>query len=275
MRFRQGFSVFGRVTTFAVGLSLFAGLLATRPTQADEPKNLTAEQIAEGVILITGSRPVLTQIRRNGVERGRLSRMGQDGRAEEARYELRFVRGEKSEKDKIRIDHKTPQAEYSLVYGDGHIFGIINGSPFTPRADATADFISQQAHSIDALLRYKENESKLSLAGKDKHQGIDLYLLDLTDKANRRTRYFISARTFRVLWLEYEETAPGTAAPIKYLKHFYDYRYAQSTLVPYRTVLLEDGKQTLETRILTVTYGVKMEDALFQSPEAQTSAGNP
>ena len=27
-----------------------------------------------------------------------------------------------------------------------------------------------------------------------------------------------------------------------------DYRYAQGTLVPYRTVLLEDGKQTQETR---------------------------
>ena len=38
---------------------------------------------------------------------------------------------------------------------------------------------------------------------------------------------------------------------------------AQGTQVPYRTVLLEDGKQTIETRILTITYGVKMEDSLF------------
>jgi len=52
------------------------------------------------------------------------------------------------------------------------------------------------------------------------------------------------------------------------MKRFYDYRYAQSTLVPYRSVLTVDGKQTLETRILTVTYGVKMEDATFQSPDA-------
>lgn len=249
-----------------------------RPAQADEPKNPTAEQIAETVIAVAGNgfgRTLLTQIRRNGIERGRVSRMGQDGRAEETRYELRFVRGDKSEKDKVRIDHKTPQTEYSLIYGEGRIFGIINGSPFTPRADATADFISQQAHSIDALLRYKENDSKLSLAGKDKHQGIDVYLLDLTDKANRRTRYFISAKTFRVLWLEYEEPLPGETTAVKYTKRFYDYRLAQGTWVPYRTVLLEDGKQTLETRILTVTYGVKMEDALFQNPEAQSSSTNP
>jgi hypothetical protein len=275
MRFRQMIVFFGRMTTFAICFCLLSGSLLVR---ADDPKALTAEQIAEGVILIAGNgygRVVLNQIRRNGIERGRSTRMMQDGRAEESRYELRFVRGDKSEKDKVRIDSKTAQAEYSLIYGAGRIFGIINGSPFTPRAEASADFISQQAHSIEALLRYKENESKLSSAGKDKHQGVDVYVIDLTDTASRKTRYFISAKSFRVLWLEYEETPPGGTTAIKYTKRFYDYRIAQSTQVPYRTVLLEDGKQILETRILTVTYGVKMEDSLFQNPEAASSAGNP
>lgn len=267
------------LTVFAVFLSLLAGVLLLSPmSRADDPKTPTAEQIAETVIAIAGNglgRAVLTQIRRNGVERGKLTRITSDGRAEEARYELRFVRGDKSEKDKVRLDNKTPQAEFSLIYGEGRIFGIINGSTFIPRAEASAEFIAQQAHSIDALLRYKENESKLSSAGKDKQQGIGLYALDLTDKANRRTRYFISAKTFRVLWLEYEETPPGSSSAVKYTRRFYDYRIAQSTQVPYRTVVLEDGKQTIETHILTVTYGVKMEDSVFQNPDAQTAAGNP
>jgi hypothetical protein len=270
---------FRKLTVLAVALISSLGLLALGPSaRADDPKAPTAEQIAETVIAFAGGglgRVVLTQIRRNGVERGRLTRMGQDGRAEEAKYELRFVRGDKSEKDKVRLDSKTPQAEYSLIYGDGRIFGIINGSIFTPRADATADFIAQQAHSIDALLRYKENESKLSSAGKDKHQGIDVYVIDLTDKANRKTRYFISAKTFRVLWLDYEDTPPGSTVAVKYTRRFYDYRLAQNTSVPYRTVLLEDGKQTLETRILTITYGVKMDDSLFQNPDAASASGNP
>lgn len=277
MHLRQIIKVFGRVTAFAICFCLFSGSVVIR---AQQPKGgpPTADQIAEAVILIAGNgfgRNVLNQIRRNGIERGRSTRMMQDGRSEEARYELRFVRGDKSEKDKVRIDNKTAQSEYSLIYGAGRIFGIINGSPFTPRAEASADFIAQQTHSIEALLRYKENESKLSSAGKDKHQGIDVYVVDLTDTANRKTRYFISAKTFRVLWLEYEETPPGATTPIKYTKRFYDYRIAQSTQVPYRTVLMEDGKQILETRILTVTYGVKMEDSLFQNPEAASSAGNP
>ncbi len=270
---------FRNPTILALALSLSAGFLFLSPAaKADEPKTFTAEQIAETVIALVGGgmgRQVLLQIRRNGLERGRISRPGQDGRTEEARYELRFVRGDKSEKDKVRLDNKTAQAEYAMIYGDGRVFGIINGSPFTPRADATADFLNQQAHSIDALLRYKENESKLSSAGKEKQQGIDVYVIDLTDKANRRTRYFVSARTFRVLWLEYEETPPASSAAIKYSKRFYDYRLVQGTWVPYRTVLMEDGKQTLEMRILTITYGVKMEDSLFQNPDAPATAGNP
>jgi hypothetical protein len=269
-----------RVRNFTVlAVALVVSTLAVAPaSRADDPKAPTAEQIAETVIALTGGgfgRAVLVQIRHNGVERGRLTRTGPDGRPEEVRYEMRFVHGEKAEKDKIRLDSKTPQAEYSLVYGEGRVFGIINGSIFTPRADATADFIAQQAHSIDALLRYKENESKLTSAGKDKQQGIDIYVIDLTDKADRRTRYFVSAKTFRVLWLDYEETPPGASAAVKYTRHFYDYRMAQGTQVPYRTVLLEDGKQTLETRILTITYGVKMEDSLFKDPDAPTPAATP
>src|SRR5262249_16483546 len=198
-----------------------------------------------------------------------------DGRAEETRYELRFVHGDKPEKDKFRVDNKTAQTEYSLVWGEGRLFGIINGATFTPRADATAEFISNQAHSIDALLRYKENESKVSSAGKDKQQGVDLYVIDLVDKADRKTRYFISAKTFRVLSLEYEETPFGGSTPVKYTKRFYDYRIAQGTQLPYRIVLLEDGKQTVERHILTVQYGVKMEDSLFQGPEAAASSTNP
>lgn len=269
----KNFSLFRATTILATLLWLVAGgSFAARPVSAQTPKAFTPEQIAEIAIFSAGSRPVLAQIRRNGIERGRVSRIGPDGRSEDTRYELRFVRGDKPDKDKFRIDNKTAQAEYSLIFGDGKIFGIINGSPFQPRAEATADFISQQAHSIDALLRYKENESKLASAGKDKHQGVDVTVLDLTDKANRKTRYFLSAKSYRVLWLEYEETPPGASTPVKYVKRFYDYRIVQNTWVPYRTVVLEDGKQTVETRILTVIFGVKMEDALFQNPEAASTA---
>ncbi|HYX29925.1 MAG TPA: hypothetical protein VE863_15395 [Pyrinomonadaceae bacterium] len=238
-----------------------------------DPNNLTAENIAEAVILIAGGgagRTVLTQIRKNGLERGRETRTGADGKAEEIRYELRFVHGDKIDKDKIRLDSKTPATEDSLISSEGHLFGVINGVTYAPRATVAAEFLSRQAHSIDALLRYKENESKITSAGKDKQQGVELYVIDLVDKADRKTRYFISAHSFRVLSLEYEETVPGSTTPTKFTKRFYDYRIAQGTVMPFRTVLYEDGKLVAETHVLTVQYGLKMDDALF-NPETAAS----
>lgn len=232
-------------------------------------KNFTVEQIVESVIFIYGSRPLLQQIRRNGVERGRICKPTcEAGKTEEATYERRFIRGESMDKDKIRLDQKLPTLEYSLIYGGGHLWGVINGASFTPRQDATDTFLSQLRHSIDSLLRFKENGSTISLVRREKLKGLDLYIVDLVDKEKHSTRYYVSANTLRILWIEYEESAPGGSTPLKYSRKFMDYRYAQGTLVPYRTALIEEGKQVQETRILTVTYGLKLDDALFKSPEA-------
>ncbi len=246
------------------------------PTPQESPRPLetkpqkgeyTAEQVAESVILVYGTRPGLEQIRRNGIERGRITRFSAEGNAEEANYERRFVRGENLAKDKIRLDQKLPTMEYSLIFDDGKLWGLINGASFTPRQDARADFISQHLHSLDSLLRYKECGATINLIGKEQRKGLDLYVLDLIDKEQRKTRYYISARTLRVLWLEYEEGPPG-GVPVKYTRKFLDYRVVQQTLVPYRIVLSADGHDKMETRVLTITYGVKVSDSIFKNPEA-------
>ena len=239
------------------------------PKADKNSKNFTAEQVVESAIFVYGGRPVLAQVRRNGVERGRICKPScEAGKVEEASYERRFVRGESMEQDKIRLDQKMPTLEYSLIYGDGRLFGIINGASFTPRQDAASTFLSQHRRSLDNLLRYKENGSTLTMVGKDQQKGLDLYVVDVIDKEKQSTRYYISAKSLTVLWLEYEEPAPGGSKPLKYLRKFMDYRIAQGTRVPYRSVLLEDGTQVQETRILNVTYSIKLDDALFKNPEA-------
>jgi hypothetical protein len=239
-------------------------------------KNPTAEQVAETVILIYGlpyGRPVLNQVRRNGVENGRVTRTDGEGRTEEISYEQRFVHGENFEKDKIRLDTKTPAMEFAIVYNAGQVWGVINGTPFTPREDATKGFLSQAHHGIEALLRYKENGSTLAYAGRDKQKNIDLWMLDVTDKGQRKTRFYVSANQDprlmgRVLWLEYEEPNPAGGEAVKYRRTFHEYRYAQNTLVPFRTVLYADGRQVEEARIFTITYGIKMDETFFQNPQA-------
>ena len=236
------------------------------PKQDAKDGKFTAEQIVESVILIYGTRPGLEQIRRNGVERGKILRYPAEGNPDEANYERRFVRGENLDKDKIRLDQKLTNMEYSLIFDDGKLWGLINGAAFTPRQDATASFISQHHHSLDSLLRYKECGSTISLEGKEQQKGLDLYVVDLVDKEKRKTRFFISARSLRVLWLEYEE-GPAGGAPVKYTRKFLDYRVVQQTLAPYRIVLLENGRESQETRVLTITYGVKVSDTIFKNPE--------
>jgi hypothetical protein len=251
---------------------------ATRPNPTAAPQNpapvakvdpksqvFTAQQVADSTVFLYGGQ-LLAKIRHNGIERGRICKPTCDvGKTEESSYERRFIRGESMDKDKIRLDQKMPTLEYSLIYSSGQLFGIINGSSFTPRQDAADTFLAQHHHSLDNLLRYKENGSTLNLIGKDKQKGLDLYVLDVIDKDKQSTRYYISVKTLHVLWLEYEESAPGGSTPLKYSRKFLDYRYAQGTLVYYRTLLLEEGKQVQETRVLNVTYGVKLDDGLFKS----------
>ena len=269
--------MFQRLKLFSLMILLFSTSLSPDAfaQQKNDGKNPTAEQIAETVILVYGSRQGLEQIRRNGVERGRITRTSSGGRVEESTYERRFIRGENSAKDKIRIDQKMPSLEYSLVYSNGNTWGILNGATFTPRQEAAREFWIQQWHSIDALLRYKENGSTVTLIGKEKQKNLDLYVIDLKDKDNHKTRYYISAKFFRVLWLEYEAGPTENSTPVKFMRKFFDYRVAQGTLVPFRTVLLEGEKQMEETRVLTITYGGRIEEALFQNPDTQTTSSRP
>ena len=244
-----------------------------KPKKQEEPKpaktdknNPTAEQVAETVILVYGSRPGLQQIRRTGVERGRIRRTAADGSPEEITYERTFKRGETYEKDKVRLDQRLSSIQYSLVFSDGRVTGILRGTPFTPKQEDVASMLTERAHGIDALLRYKESGAAIKYNGKETQKGLDLWLLELTDKENRSTRYYISAKTGRVLWLEYEEGAGASA--VKYRRSFHDYRVVQGTLVPYRSVLYAGDRVVEESQVLTVTYGVKTEDSVFNAESA-------
>ena len=238
-----------------------------KPARVDKD-NPTAEQVAETVILFYGSRPMLAQIRRTGIERGRITRTGQDGRPEEITYERTFKRGDTFEKDKIRLNQRMPAIEYSLIYSDGRVTGMLRGTPFTPKEEDVTTLLTERVHGIDALLRYKESGAAVKYTGKESQKGLDLWVLELTDKENHATRYFVSSKTGRILWLEYDEGSGPSA--VKFKRTFHDYRVVQGTLVPYRTVLYAGDRQVEESQVLTVTYGVKMEDAMF-APEAASA----
>ena len=158
----------------------------------------------------------------------------------------------------MRLDQEYPNARYSLIRSDQKIFGIYNDAIFTPRDDASKTFENQTFRGIEALLRYKEDGSTLELSGHDKVMAVDFYIIDVSDKAGRKTRYYVSSKTYRVMMLEYEEGG------VKYKRRFYNYNYAQGTLVPYRSVLWADEKIVEETDISTITFGQKVDEEMFK-----------
>lgn len=225
--------------------------------QKGSAQNPTAEMIVEtAIVAYAGRREILNQIRKTTFERGTATLTNANGQAVSSTYQKWVLRGEPGA-EKVRIEQDLPDARYSLVRTPQKIFGIYNGASFQPREDAVRDFENHIYHSIDALLWYKENGSKIELAGKDKVLGVDFHLIDLTDKQRRKTRYYISAKYFRVMMLDYE------SGGVKYTRKFYDYRVAQGTLVPHRTVLMANGRVLEESHVGTVTFGQKVDEGLF------------
>ena len=260
----------------AVSLSAFSQEIKPSPSPtsgANSQQNLapntkgaktpaTAEAVAESAIIIyggLGGRKTLEQIRKTSIERGKMSLINAQGQTEPVIYQKVSIRGENLDKERIRIDQEYPSLKYSLVFSDAKTFGLYNETIFTPRGDATRQFENRIFHGIEALLRYKENGSTLELSGHEKLMGVDFYVLDLTDKAGRKTRFYISSKTYRVMMIDYEDEG------IKYRRKFYNYNYAQGTLVPFRSTLMANDKVIEESEILTVTYGQRVGEELFKA----------
>lgn len=234
----------------------------TKPQAADSSKIETAEQVAESAIVLYGGfggRETLDRIRKTTIERGKITLTNADGTIDKANYERWIIRSPNLDKERIRFDQQFPNTRFSLIYDGEKTFGIFNNTVFAPKEDASKNFHNLIWHGLEALLRYKENESKLDLIGRDKIMGVEYYILDVTDKQSRKTRFYVSAKTFRVMMLEYEDEG------VKFRRKFYDYKYSQGTLVPYRTVLWANDKQVEETEILTITFGQKVEEDMFQT----------
>jgi hypothetical protein len=232
-----------------------------QPTTKAGQQLATADQVIESAIYVygfAGGRNTLNQIRKTTFERGRSTITHVDGKVEQANYQRFIIRAASLWKEKIRLDQELPTARYSLVYNDGKIYGIFQNSVFVPREDVAKGFENQIARGPEALLRYKENESKIELATREKLLGVDYYVVDVTDKQDRKTRFYISAKSFRIMMLTYED------AGVKYRRKFYDYNYAQGTLVAFRSVLWTNDKLSEETDVGTVTFGQKVDEELFK-----------
>jgi hypothetical protein len=256
----------------AIGQSTTTSQPVLKPSPTPKPtpfnivdlksKDVTAEQVAETAILVYGlggGRARLDQIRKTTIERGRQTLTAADGKTQVVTFERFTLRGSNLMKEKIRIDQNFPDARYSLIWSDEKTTGLYNTTYFAPREDVVHNFENSIFRGIDGLLRYKENESKIELAGREKEMGVEYHLIDVTDKAGRKTRYWVSAKQFRVMMITWEEGG------VKYKRKFYNQNYTQGTLVPSRSVLTADGRVVEETEILSVAFGQKIDEEMFKA----------
>lgn len=228
--------------------------------EAPAPVALTAENVAEGVIFAYAGvfgRANFEQIRKTTLERGKITTFVA-GKTEVSTYERWVMRGGDLSKEKVRIDRSTSGAKFSLIYDGEKLFGKFNDTVFIPREDAAERFRNEIFHGLEALFRYKESGSTLALGERAKLMGVDYYVVDVTDKQGRKTRFYVSVRTLRVMMLEYEVDG------VQYKRKFYDHNVAQGTLVPFRSMLFLGDTEIEETEIGTVTFGQKVDEALFQ-----------
>jgi hypothetical protein len=124
-----------------------------------------------------------------------------------------------------------------------------------------------------ALLRYKEDGSKLDYVRQENVVGVDTFVIDLTTAEGEKTRFWLSVKTYRVLHCEYEVKLAEGQPPTKYRIDYYYTPFSaavvQNTLVPVRREMKQDGKFVQEIKLINIGYAVKLDAEIFQHLQEQ------
>src|SRR5581483_1725176 len=234
------------------------------PAGQAKDKNPRAEDVAEKTILAYGNRAMLYGVQRNGIIRGNL-KLTSGETVREGKTTVKFIRKKKIAEDLMMLELELPDTKYILGFDGQKIWAQHNGEALEPDEATAKAFRSSHFHSYESLLRYEENDAKLEYVGNDKIGTLELDILDLTLPDGERTRYFISRKTYHIIFLEYETRPKADAAPVKYRFAFSDFRAIQNTLVPFQIHVFENGKKIEERKLVEVAYNVQLEESAFKA----------
>lgn len=238
------------------------GLTATEALAQKTPK---PEDLVEHSILSYGSRLALYDVQKNGIVRAQVKLFSADGTTREGRSVTKFIRKPKLIEDLVLIELELPDTKFTIGFDGKKTWSVHNGEPQEPSPELTNAFRSSYAHSYEALLRYKESGSRLEYVTNNKIGSLELDIIDLVAPDGERTRYHVSRRSGRILALEYETKPTPDAKPNKYRLTFSDFQVIQNSLVPYKTVVFENGVKVEERKVVEVAYNVQMEEKAFRS----------
>jgi hypothetical protein len=251
--------------------------------KAAQVKLSPAEAAIELALIAYGGRRQLG-IARAAIQEAGTIRLATEQGDLSGNYLLRSIKKEKSSQDLLRVDLELSPGEnaqdqnatpikYVIGFNGASVWSAQNGQYVSPRAGADIAFRAQLTHEYMALLRYKEDGSKLDYVGQETVVGVDSFVVDMTTAEGEKTRYWLSNRTYRVLHCEYELKLVDGQAPTKYRIDYYYTPFSaavvQNTLVPVRREMKQDGKFVQEVKLTNIVYSAKLDPEIFQHLQEQ------
>lgn len=249
---------------FVIAAFCFSAGPSGRVVAQKTPK---AEDVVERTILAYGSRAAILGVQRNGLLRALIKFHTPEG-IREGKSATRFIRKQKLNEDLVMLELELPGTRYMIGFDGKETWEIQDGEIIQPNPDNVKAFRRGHEHSYEALLRYKENNSKLEYVGTNKLGTFDMDIIDLISPEGVRTRYEISRKSSRILYLNYEESPKPDAPPQKYRLNFKDFRPIQNVWIPYETLVFQDGKLIEERKIVESAFNVQLEEKAFKAENA-------
>ncbi len=254
------YRLFPALLIMLVGLGLVA--IKVNDVRAEKPPKV--DELVEKAILAYGSRASIYQTQRTGILRSLVKFFTPQG-TREGNSAVKFIRKLKLGEDLIMIELDMPGTKYTIGFDGKDTWSIHDGEIQTPSQQEIKSFRSAHEHSYEALLRYRENNSKLEYVGSNQLGTLVLDIADLVSPEGVRTRYEISRRSFRILYLSYEDKPDPNAEVSKYRLNFKDFRVIQNTLIPYETQVFQNGKLVEERKIVEAAFNVQLEEKAFKA----------
>jgi hypothetical protein len=246
-------------------LVVFAGAVG----KATDQKTPKPEEIVERAILAHGSRAAIYVIQRTG-RVGSLVKFHTPEGTSEGKSVLKFLRKQKLKEDLMMIDLDMPDTKYMIGFDGTETWSIHNGQAQKPSPEEIKALHSSYEHSYEAILRYRENNSKLEYVGSKNLGTLTIDIIDLISPEGVRTRYEISQKRpfYHILYLEYEDRSDPDAEPVKYRLNFRNFQTVQNTRIPYETLVFRDGKLVEERKVVEAVFNVKLDESSFKLENA-------
>jgi len=261
-----------RFITVVLILSFCLYLPAGRPAHVRAQKNPKPEAIVEYAIKsYYFTRAGLYGVQRNGTLRAQVKLITPEG-TREGKSVTKFIRKEKLAEDLLMIDLEFPGTRYTIGFDGKETWTILDGEIQKPSESAVESFRSAHEHGYEALLRYKENGSKLEYVGTNKVGTLEMDIIDMISPSGARTRYEVSRRTGRIIYANYEDKSASDSPPVKYRLYFKAFTFIQNTWIPYEVQVFQDGKLVEERRLVESVFNIQLDEKAFKAENANKPA---